>query len=99
MARMQHGRHPQERGQPQCKYYDSVKHNYPADSTCLTSGQRRRRRSNAKPTQDQYMVFVVFLSNKDSKSRARILVQVTIYRRLRIGRDGHLAQSDAYDIS
>ena len=29
----------------------------------------------------------------------RILVQVTIYRRLRIGRDGHLDQSEAYDIS
>ena len=28
-----------------------------------------------------------------------ILVQVTIYRRLRIGRDGHLDQSEAYDIS
>ena len=31
--------------------------------------------------------------------RDRILVQVTIYRRLRIGRDGHLDQSEAYDIS
>ena len=31
--------------------------------------------------------------------RARILVQVTIYRRLLIGRDGHLDQSEAYDIS
>ena len=28
----------------------------------------------------------------------RILVQVTIYRRLRISRDGHLDQSEAYDI-
>ena len=28
-----------------------------------------------------------------------ILVQVTIYHRLRIGRDGHLDQSEAYDIS
>ena len=28
-----------------------------------------------------------------------ILVQVTIYRRLLIGRDGHLDQSEAYDIS
>ena len=32
-------------------------------------------------------------------SRLRILVQVTIYRRLLIGRDGHLDQSEAYDIS
>ena len=30
---------------------------------------------------------------------ARILVQVTIYRRLLIGRDGHIDQSEAYDIS
>ena len=37
-------------------------------------------------------VFVVFV-------RGRILVQVTIYRRLLIGRDGHLDQSEAYDIS
>ena len=28
---------------------------------------------------------------------ACILVQVAIYRRLRIGRDGHLDQSEAYD--
>ena len=32
-------------------------------------------------------------------SRAHILVQVTIYRRLRIGPDGHLDQSEADDIS
>ena len=31
--------------------------------------------------------------------RARILVQVTIYRRPLIGRDGHPDQSEAYDIS
>ena len=30
---------------------------------------------------------------------ARVLVQVTMYRRLRIGRDGHLDQSEACDIS
>ena len=29
----------------------------------------------------------------------RILVQVTIYRRLLIGRDGRLDQSEAYDVS
>ena len=33
------------------------------------------------------------------KTRTRILVQVTIYRRLQIGRDGHPDQSEAYDIS
>ena len=31
--------------------------------------------------------------------RGRILVQVAIYRRLLIGRDGHLDQSEAYDLS
>ena len=31
--------------------------------------------------------------------RADILVQVTIYRRLRIGQDGNPDQSEAYDIS
>ena len=30
---------------------------------------------------------------------ARILIQVTINRRLLIGRDGHLDQSEAYDLS
>ena len=29
----------------------------------------------------------------------RILIQVMIYRGLRIGRDGHLDQSEVYDIS
>ena len=33
------------------------------------------------------------------KNWARILVQVTIYRRLLVGRDGHLDQSEAYDMS
>ena len=33
------------------------------------------------------------------ENRARILEQVTIYCRPRIGRDGHLDQSEAYDIS
>ena len=28
----------------------------------------------------------------------RIIIQATIYRRLRIGRDGHLDQSEAYEI-
>ena len=32
-------------------------------------------------------------------NRARIFVQVTIYRRILIGRDGHLDQSEPYDIS
>ena len=30
---------------------------------------------------------------------AYVIVQVTIYRRARIGRDGHLDQYEAYDIS
>ena len=40
-----------------------------------------------------------FSAGTDDLYRARILVQVTIYRRLLIGRDGHLDQSEAYDIS
>ena len=43
------------------------------------------------------------ISNAEPQSltytRACILVQVTIYRRLRLGRDDHLDQSEAYDIS
>ena len=34
----------------------------------------------------------------EGSTMARIIVQVTIYRRPRIGRDGHLDQSEAYDI-
>ena len=41
----------------------------------------------------------VIILNTTAFTRARILVQVTIYRRLLIGRDGHLDQSEAYDIS
>ena len=39
------------------------------------------------------------ISRSALQTRVRILVQVTIHRRLRIGRDGHLDQSEAYDIS
>ena len=35
----------------------------------------------------------------DALYQARIRMQVTIYRRLRIGLDGYLDQSDAYYIS
>ena len=34
----------------------------------------------------------------DRSTRNGILLQVTIYRSLRIGRDGHFVQSEAYDI-
>ena len=44
-----------------------------------------RHRPNISPTPAQCLI--------------RILVQVTIYRRLLIGRDGHVDQSEAYDIS
>ena len=49
---------------------------------------RLPRQSASRPT-----------SPHSRQSWARILVQVTIYRRLLIGRDGHLDQSEAYDIS
>ena len=39
------------------------------------------------------------IQRRDEGYYAHILVQVTIYRRLRIGRDDHLDQSEAYDIS
>ena len=39
------------------------------------------------------------LSRSGLTAWSRILVQVTIYRRFLIGRDGHLDQSEAYDIS
>ena len=40
----------------------------------------------------------IFLINS-LQTWARILVQITIYRRLLIGRDGHLDQSETCDIS
>ena len=46
-----------------------------------------------------YFRMLVFTICKSQDARVRILVQVTIYRRLLIGRDGHLDQSEAYDIS
>ena len=39
------------------------------------------------------------LSEEYVQYMAHIFVQVTIYRRLRIGRDGRLDQFEAYDIS
>ena len=47
-----------------------------------------------------YPCFTLSPSHEEIRnSRARILVQVTIYQRHRIGRDGQHEQSDAYDIS
>ena len=53
-----------------------------------------------------YIIVTIFFSEHllktkvlNLRTRGRILVQVTIYRRLLIGRDGHLDQSEAYDIS
>ena len=43
------------------------------------------------------MTTVIRVPDFQRNSRARILVHVTIYRRLRIGRDGHLDQSEAYE--
>ena len=50
-------------------------------------------------------IMLVLRGNYDSlvlaeyKYRRRIRIQVTIYRRLLIGRDDHLDQLEAYDIS
>ena len=62
-------------------------------------GQRRQQCANIETTLGECPNFcfrwqesVLYTS---SSSWARSLVQVTIYRRLRIGRDGHLDQSEA----
>ena len=47
---------------------------------------------------EQVISITPLFSTTALQTRARILVQVTIYRRLLIGRDGHLDQSKAYDI-
>ena len=57
-------------------------------------GHRLRRR----PTLNQHWFNASWLLGSTSEVWARILVQVTIYRRLLIGRDGHLGQLEAYDI-
>ena len=49
---------------------------------------------SCKPTNEPVMHVTFTLC-----SRGRILVKSTIYRSLLIGRDGHLDQSEAYDIS
>ena len=46
-----------------------------------------------------YIILPEMLQCLEIQARARILVQVTINRRLLIGRDGHLDQSEAYDLS
>ena len=49
--------------------------------------------------QSKKAVSAYFTSKQIHIIRGRILVQVTIYRRLPIGRDYHHDQSEAYDIS
>ena len=70
---------------------------------CLTFVQRRPNVFDVGPTLYKCYTNVLCLLGLSvhvpSHDRGRILVQVTIYRRLRIGRDGHLDQSEAYDLS
>ena len=47
----------------------------------------------------QKAVTAYFSSEQKTVTVARIFVQITIYRRLLIGRDGNLDESEAYDIS
>ena len=65
-------------------------------------GQRRRRLTSIKPTLDLCVNVcwdtTIPLCAISKNNQAIILVQVTVYRRLRICRDGHLGQSEAYDI-
>ena len=51
------------------------------------------------PTLVECLVFAATCGQAGLCNWARILVQVMIYRRILIGRDGHLDQSEAYDIS
>ena len=46
----------------------------------------------------KYLAFETILVFWWIQHRAHILLKVTVYRRLRIGRDGHLDQSEAYNI-
>ena len=66
-------------------------------------GHRLRRRLNIRQTlHGERLVFAGCPCGErciTCYSRVRILEQVTIYRRLLIGRDDHLDQSEAYDIS
>ena len=72
-----------------------------------TSQQHRVPRGKSMPSENVICTLLLlwnsalipYTSHVFSISRARILVQVTINRRLLIGRDGHLDQSEAYDIS
>ena len=63
----------------------------------LMLGHRLRRWPSINPMLAGRTVFVVVFFSEES--RFRTFVQDTTYRRLRIGRDGHLDQSEVYDIS
>ena len=56
-----------------------------------------KRRSNVVCTVG--VIFLVVLEYNRLVDWVRFFVQVTIYRKFMIGRDGHLDQSKAYDIS
>ena len=64
----------------------------------FNAGPLSTRRHSTKTTLGLCLMFFDHVWN-NFQNRARILVQVTIYHRLLIGRDGHLDQSEAYDIS
>ena len=70
---------------------------------CTMLDQRRRCWVDVVQMLYKRVVFAGIFSDQyftENRSlRGRILVQVTIYRRVRIGRDGHLDQSEACDIS
>ena len=77
--------------------------------------QRRTTVCDADPTSEQHLVNMMFARTLQGRhlylclhhvhkawhmnAWARIIVQVTINRRLLIGRDGHLDQSKACDLS
>ena len=62
--------------------------------------RRLRRRPIINSTLSQRIVFLgCVIEAYFSLLQARIIVQSTIYRRLRIGQDSHPDQSDVYNIS
>ena len=69
---------------------------WPDVAKMLTVSGLHSNLSRYSANEDIYIMHT--LSSMNILHWARILVQVTIYRRLLIGRDGHLDQSEGYDI-
>ena len=69
------------------------------EETFLFLSNRRDREPNPELWRERQRCSPLPQAPAQTDARARILVQVTIIRRLLIGRDGHRDQSEAYDLS